>query len=97
VTELSARVRQLQSRAPPTLSAKWKTVERALIVPKATPRVPEKIDGVWIVTGKDLFGAFPNLSAQVFPSTIGKHSLNSLPVPSDVFTSIQPRWRLQVA
>ncbi len=56
VTELSALVRQLLSRAPPALSTKWKTVERALIVPKATPKVPEKIDGVWIVTGKHLLG-----------------------------------------
>jgi len=57
VAELSALVRQLLSRAPPVLSTKWKTVEHALIIPKATPSVPEKIDGVWIVTGKHLMGS----------------------------------------
>lgn len=54
VSELTRLARALLARPVPKLSGNWTHVERALIVPTTEPRTPRRIEGVWLVTGKDV-------------------------------------------
>jgi uncharacterized protein len=54
-TELARLARALASRPLPTLRDRPAQLERVLVVPRVEARTPDKIEGVWIVTGREAF------------------------------------------
>lgn len=55
IAELAGLVREVARKPLPPVGAKFKYVERALCIPTCKGTMPEKIEGVWIVSGGDVF------------------------------------------
>jgi len=56
LAQLTGLARGLQVRPLPVVGGPWRQVERALIVPTTESRVPRRIEGVWLITARDVFG-----------------------------------------
>lgn len=53
--ELTALVREVARKPLPPVAAKFKYVERALCILTCKGKMPEKTEGVWLVSGHDVF------------------------------------------
>jgi len=53
--ELTSLARDIIRKPLPPVAAKFKQIERALCVPSIKGSAPEKVEGVWIVSGRDVF------------------------------------------
>lgn len=54
VGELKRLVGDLLRKPLPPVGAKFKQVERALCIPTIQGAVPEKVEGVWLISGRDV-------------------------------------------
>lgn len=59
LAQLTGLVREVARKPLPPVGAKFKYIERALCIPTCKGTVPEKIEGVWIVSGRDVFSKPP--------------------------------------